>query len=473
MLPEQRTLPHSAESERAVLGALLLEPQQLEAVSRRLAPEDFYLERHVDLFRAMLDLRERGEGVDLRTLQAHLEALDLFERVGGIAYLSALDLDLPDLGRIDSYVEIVKARSTARSLLLQANRMTRDILDGEPLRDLIEQQAVVLEMARRSLGGSGVGGYRPFREAVLTTLDVLEPGQAPLEQRARGVVSTGISRLDARFAMETGTVIFLGGRPGQGKTVLLWQIAEHNALAGRGVGIQQLEMSGQAQALRALCHHSQIAKTDLSNAAVGRGDLQPAQWSRAVSAARQLSDLPVWVDTTRQLTGPDIGARLRKLKDEHPEIVLVELDYINLVSLDCLPGVDPRAPKHEKAGALVRYLRNLAGDIEVVMLVGAQLTRDNEKENRRPKPVDLRDAGEQDADAIVFIHRDPKEDDPADLQARGDLILAKAREGKPGSVPVLFDGSGQRFSEPTSAEIEEERALARAKRKPRNYERED
>lgn len=470
LLGTQKSLPHSDESERAVLGAILLDSLLLKQVAQRLRPEDFYLERHQDLFRGMLLCQEEGVAPDPLTLRDHLGD-GVYERTGGTGYLAQLDVALPDLGRIDAYVEIVKERSVRRRLIGQAAKLTRAALEGDSLSTLIEGQAVDLEHSRRALGGSGVGGYRHLREAVEVALERLEDGKP--EERSKTVVTTGISRLDARLALEVGTVVFIAGRPGQGKTASLWQIAEHNALAGRGVAIQQLEMSPQAQALRAICYHGEVAKTDLTNAAVGRGDLTAQQWHQVVKAARQLADLPVYLDTTRMLTGPDIGARLRRLKDEHPEITLVELDYINLVSLENLPGIDPRMPKHEKVGALVRYLRNLAGELEVLMLVGAQLTRDNEKASRRPVPSDLRDAGEQDADAIIFIHREPREDDPAKLQNRGDLILAKAREGEPGSVPILFDGSGQRFTEPTSAEIEEERAATRAKRRPKSYERED
>lgn len=467
-LPEQRTLPHSEEAERAVLGAVLLDPELLVTVSRRLATEDFYLERHQTLYAAMVQLRGDGVAVDLRTLQATLERWGHFDQVGGIAYLATLDLDLPDLGRIDAYVEIVKERSVRRQLIQQAMRLTRAALEGDPLPELVEGQVVALEGARRALGGSGVGGYQPFRVAIEAAAEQLEEGEAP--ERAKSVVTTGIARLDARVALEIGTLVFVAGRPGMGKTALLWQIAEHNGLAGRGVAIQSLEMSPQALALRAICHHGEVAKTDLTHAAAGRGTLTPDQWRRVVKAVWQLADLPVYADYTRILTGPDIGARLRRVKDEHPEVVLVELDYINLVSLEQLPGVDARAPKHERMGAFVRYLRNLAGELEVLMLVGAQLVREGEKAGRRPIPADLRDAGEQDADAVIFIHREPDDYDPAMLQARGDLILGKAREGKPGSVPILFDGSGQRFTEPTSAEIEEQLAAARAKRKPRSYE---
>src|SRR3954466_8417845 len=124
-LPQQKSLPHSEESERAVLGAVLLDPEILPTITGRLRPEDFYLERHQTLFGAMVQLQEERVTIDLRTLQAKLEQQGRFEGGGGIAYLASLDLDLPDLGRIDSYVEIVKERSVRRRLIQASNQIIR------------------------------------------------------------------------------------------------------------------------------------------------------------------------------------------------------------------------------------------------------------------------------------------------------------------------------------------------------------
>ena len=126
----QRALPHSEEAERAVLAAVLLDPPLLAAMAGRLVPEDFYGERHQLLYKAMLDLQAQATEIDLRTLQARLEQQDQLQRVGGIAYLSGLDLDLPDLGRAETYVEIVKERSLRRRLIRACGEITRDCLDG-------------------------------------------------------------------------------------------------------------------------------------------------------------------------------------------------------------------------------------------------------------------------------------------------------------------------------------------------------
>ncbi|MGB6995182.1 MAG: DnaB-like helicase N-terminal domain-containing protein, partial [Thermoanaerobaculia bacterium] len=129
-LQQQKALPHSDESERAVLAGALLDPALLPVVVGRLAPEDFYTERHRTIYRSMVDLQAAEVEVDLRTLQASLEQQDKLESVGGVAYLAGLDLDLPDLGRLDTYVEIVKERSVRRRLIEACGEITRHCLDG-------------------------------------------------------------------------------------------------------------------------------------------------------------------------------------------------------------------------------------------------------------------------------------------------------------------------------------------------------
>jgi len=131
VLPQQqKALPHSEESERAVLGAVMLDSTVLPTISGRLRAEDFYSERNQLLYQAMLDLQDEQVEIDLRTLQARLEQRGQLEMIGGLAYLTGLDLDLPDIGRVDAYVEIVKERSIRRRLIQMSGQVIRNCLDG-------------------------------------------------------------------------------------------------------------------------------------------------------------------------------------------------------------------------------------------------------------------------------------------------------------------------------------------------------
>ena len=176
-LPQTKALPYSEESERAVLGGILLDPAVLPTISGRLRPDDYYLERHQLLYQAMLDLQEELVEIDLRTLQAKLEQRGQFDAIGGIAYLATLDLDLPDIGRIDQYAEIIKERSIRRRLIQASSQIIRDCLDG----GLAAQEALGrAEQAILGLGEEAVQrGFVLLASVFHSTLEELEERRPP------------------------------------------------------------------------------------------------------------------------------------------------------------------------------------------------------------------------------------------------------------------------------------------------------
>ncbi len=211
-LPQQKALPHSEESERAVLAAVLVDPRVLPSLSGRLRAQDFYLERHQHLYEAMLDLTNQGAAIDLRTLQAKLEQQGRIAGVGGIAYLASLDLDLPDLGRIDTYVEIVKERSIRRRLIQASGGIIRDCLDGG-----LEANAALdrAEQAILGLGEEAIQrGFVPLAQVFHSTLEDLEerPGTTLI-----GVPSGFIDFDQITHGLNRGNLIIVAGRPGMGK----------------------------------------------------------------------------------------------------------------------------------------------------------------------------------------------------------------------------------------------------------------
>jgi len=211
-LPQQKALPHSEESERAVLAAVLVDPRVLPSISGRLRAQDFYLERHQHLYEAMLELTNEGAGIDLRTLQAKLEQQGRIAGVGGIAYLASLDLDLPDLGRIDTYVEIVKERSIRRRLIQASGGIIRDCLDGG-----LEANAALdrAEQAILGLGEEAIQrGFVPLAQVFHSTLEDLEerPGTTLI-----GVPSGFIDFDQITHGLNRGNLIIVAGRPGMGK----------------------------------------------------------------------------------------------------------------------------------------------------------------------------------------------------------------------------------------------------------------
>ena len=170
-IQQQKTLPHSEESERAVLAGVLLDPQQLPVISGRLIPDDFYFERHRKVYQSMIDLQSAETEIDLRTLQARLQQQNQLDAVGGLAYLAGLDLDLPDLGRLDSYVEIVKERSVRRRLIDACGEITRNCLDGglEAAEALGRAEQSILELGELAIRR----GFVPLNEVFDVTMEEL------------------------------------------------------------------------------------------------------------------------------------------------------------------------------------------------------------------------------------------------------------------------------------------------------------
>jgi replicative DNA helicase len=434
-LSQQKILPHSEESERAVLGAVLLDPQILPTITGRLKAEDFYLERHQTLYGGMVQLQEERVAIDLRTLQAKLEQQGRFEGVGGIAYLASLDLDLPDLGRIDAYVEIVKERSIRRRLITASGRIIRECLDG----GLPAQEALAhAEQEILGLGEEAIQrGFVQLATVLHTTLEELEerPGAT-----LTGVPS-GFTDLDRiTHGLNKGNLIIIAGRPGMGKTSLALNIAQNVAIREkRGVGVFSLEMSQQELALRVLCGEAEVPFNRLR-----AGALSQKQWSSVVQTVRNTSDAPLFIDDSPNPTLLEVASKCRRLKAERG-LALVILDYLQLMQAG-----GRYENRNLEIAAISRGLKQLAKELEIPVIALSQLSRQPERRgsDHRPQLADLRESGsiEQDADMVAFIYRDEVYNhDQEDNKGLAELIIAKHRNGETATIPLVFQGEITRF----------------------------
>ena len=434
-LPQQKTLPHSEESERAVLGGILLDPRVLPTISGRLRAEDFYLERHQVLYGARLALQEQQVEIDLRTLQAKLEQQGHFEAIGGIAYLSALDLDLPDLGRIDAYVEIIKERSVRRRLIQASGQIIRDCLDGG-----LEAQAALAhaEQAILGLGEEAVQrGFVQIGAVFHTTLEDLEerPGSTLI-----GVPTGFIDFNRISHGLNRGNLIIVAGRPGMGKTSFALNIAQHVAIREkRGVGIFSLEMSQQELALRILCSEADVPFSRLRS-----GALSQKQWSRVIQTVRATSDAPLYIDDSANPTLLEVASKSRRLKAERG-LDLVILDYLQLMQAG-----GRYENRNLEIAAISRGMKQLAKELDIPVIALSQLSRQPERRgsDHRPQLADLRESGsiEQDADMVAFVYRDEVYNpDDADNKGLAELIIAKHRNGETGTVELYFHGETTTF----------------------------
>ncbi len=434
----RQELPRSEESERAVLAAIMIEPGILPMISARLRAEDFYLERHQLVYRSMLELQDAQTIIDLRTLQGKLEERGHLERAGGLAYLANLDIDLPDLSRVDNYAEIVKERSVRRRLIQTSDEIIRDCLEGglsaEEALAQAEQSILTLGEETIQRGFEQLG--KVLEDAVLELED--RPGTALIG------VPTGYRRFDEiTHGLNRGALVIIAGRPGMGKTSLALNMAQHVAMReGRSVAVFSLEMSSQELAMRMLCAEAQVPFSKLR-----QGLLSQERWDAVHAAVDRARDAPLYIDDSPNPTFLEIASKARRLKAEKGLELLI-LDYLQLMQAG-----GKYENRNLEIASISRGLKQLAKELEIPVIALSQLSRNPEKRtgDHRPQLADLRESGaiEQDADLVAFVFREEvyKPDDP-ELEGRAELIIAKHRSGETGSVPLIFLGEYTAFVNP-------------------------
>jgi replicative DNA helicase len=433
-LPQQKALPYSEESERAVLGGVLLDPAVLATITGRLRPEDFYVERHQLLFQTMIDLQEEQVEIDLRTLQAKLEQRAQLDSVGGLSYLASLDLDLPDIGRIDQYSEIVKERSVRRRLIQASTQIIRDCLDG----GLTAQEALGrAEQAVLGLGEEAVQrGFAQLGHIFHTTLEELEERSGSLLTG----IPTGFTDLDRiTHGLNRGNLIIIAGRPGMGKTSLALNMASNVAVKeGKTVGVFSLEMSQQELALRVLCSEADISFGKLRGA-----HLSSKEWTKIYQTVRSIGEAPLYIDDSPNPSLLEVASKSRRLKAEKGLALLV-LDYLQLMQAG-----GKYENRNLEIAAISRGLKQLAKELEIPVIALSQLSRNPERRgsDHRPQLSDLRESGsiEQDADMVAFVYRDEVYNQTEENKGLAELIIGKNRHGETGTVELVFIGETTTF----------------------------
>ncbi len=433
-LQPPKSLPQSEESERAVLAGVLLDPSRLPMLSGRLAASDFFSERHRVVYQAMLDVQATDTEIDLRTLQARLEQQDKLDGVGGLAYLASLDVDLPDLGRLENYVEIVKERSIRRRLIQACQEIMRDCLDGgvEAQQALGNAESAILGLGEEAIQR----GFQAISKIFQETISDLE------ERPASGLIGlpTGYTDLDAMTrGLNPSNLLIIAGRPGMGKTSLALNIAQHVAIhEGRPVGIFSLEMSQQELALRILS-----AEVDVPFGPLRSGHLTQKQWRRVIDTVRKVSAAPLHVDDSANPSLLEIASKARRLRAEAGLDLLI-LDYLQLMQ-----SGGRYENRNLEIAAITRGLKQLAKELGLPVIALSQLSRMPERRSgdHRPQLADLRESGsiEQDADLVIFIYRDEMYDRESPDKGVAELILAKHRNGATGTVKLVFLGDTTKF----------------------------
>ena len=431
-----RMPPHSLEAEQGVLGSLLIDPELCDEVALILHADDFYAEANAKLYRHMMAMHESGGRLDVMLLRERLKQEGDFEAVGGNAYLAEVINAVPVAAHAVYYANIVRDKATLRALIHTSTEILRDAWDpGLDPREALNQaeEKVFAVHDRRST------------TQVANIHDVMVEAFARIDARMAGSegvgVPTGFTDLDKLTGgLHRSELVILAARPSMGKTALATNIAEHVAIHENVPTLfVSLEMARIELAQRILCSQGRIDAGKFRS-----GFLSGKEREQLVRVSNQLSKTPLFIDDSSTRTVTEIGATARRLK-RRSDLGLLVIDYLQLINPD-----DPRDPRQEQVAKMARRLKALARELEIPILCLAQLNRQMEqgREGHRPRLSHLRESGaiEQDADVVMFIHREEYYNrDDEDARGKGEVIVAKQRNGPTDSVELAWFDKFTRF----------------------------
>ncbi|HSN14285.1 MAG TPA: replicative DNA helicase [Anaeromyxobacteraceae bacterium] len=446
-----RDLPHSVESEQAVLGAILVDETAFDQVAAILRPGDFYLLAHQHLYSACEELAREAKTLDPIIVQQRLDAKGL---IGPSAVPREVPLQLANAigttANVAHYARTVKDLSRARQMMVTAQRVVeRGYEAGANVQGFLDSAQQEVFNAGQ---GIGIETLKRVNEPVFRALENLEAVQKRVQAGLSPItgVPTGFTTLDRNtLGLQPGSLAVLAARPSVGKTAFALNIATHAATKeDRKVAFFSLEMPSEQLALRILASEAKLDWRRLS-----QGMLSSYDWQKIGAQGDRVSRASMWLDDNFVLTPIELRSKCRKLKRENGGLDLVVVDYLQLMHS---PSDRASQSREQEIATISRSLKSLAKELECPVLALSQLNRSVEKrKGERPMLSDLRESGaiEQDADVVLFLHRaedDAKEGQapqaPADVH-EVELIVAKQRQGPTGVIPLVFFRSTTLFVE--------------------------
>jgi len=427
-----RIPPQNIEAERALLGSIMLKPEVINDVLDKLTHECFYSEKNRIIFYAMTEIYGKHEPIDLLTLSTRLSEKGQLDQVGGRSYITELVSDVPSASNAEYYAEAIRKKYLMRNLIDAANYVSNLGYDeAEDLEEILDQaEKRVFGVTNMSHNTSFVSLKSELGEA-WERLEHLNKSEAAL----RGI-STGFPELDNKLSgFQKSDLVILAARPSMGKTALALDIARKTAsLHGTPVCIFSLEMSSQQLVDRMLASQSLVDAWKLRTGKLSaQGEFEQLRDSLDI-----LSKAPIYIDDQPGNTITKMRSVARRVKAEHG-LGLIIVDYLQLM----LPSGRARNSDSMvfQVTEISRSLKGLARELDVPVLALSQLSRAIEQRRGKPRLSDLRDSGsiEQDADVVMFIHRDDKFNDNSERPNIAEILIEKHRNGPTGKVELYFD----------------------------------
>ncbi|MBQ9737354.1 MAG: replicative DNA helicase [Clostridia bacterium] len=432
----ERTMPFSREAEQSVLGAMLLDMQCIPDVINLCKADDFYIDRHKELYLAIVELYNLGSPIDIVTIKDRLTLRGSFDSVGGLQFVMETMNVVPTTRNAKHYAQIVSEKAVLRRLIKISEDVSEKCYRGDEELETIlgetEQAVIDISQDRVSTGPVHIRTY------IGQSVEKL----AELSENSEDItgIPTGFIDVDKRTAGLHGSeLILIAARPGMGKTSFALNIAQNAAIqSGITVAIFNLEMPGIQLVNRMLSSEAMV-----NSEALKKGNIKDDEWERIGEAVDVLSRADIYIDDTSALTISEICARCRKLKLEK-NLGMVVIDYIQLISSKGSDG-----NRQQEVAEISRSLKILSKDLNIPVIALSQLNRSVEKrEVKEPALSDLRESGsiEQDADMVMFLYREGYYNEAAEEPNKTKCIFAKHRNGETGYDFLTWLGEYTKFS---------------------------
>ncbi|MEK7581863.1 MAG: replicative DNA helicase [Patescibacteria group bacterium] len=430
-----RVPPQNIDSEKALLGAIMLRPEAMHEVIDKVEEDSFYVEKHRIIWKTMLELHNKHEPIDLLSLSSRLKERKLLESIGGNSYITELVNVVPSSSNVAYYADIVHRKHTLRRLIEAADNISEmGFQEEHDLENLLNEAEKKIFNITSSPRGHRFINIKEVLGEVWERIDNLHKKDGGL----RGV-PTGFPELDSRLSgFQKSDLIILAARPSMGKTALALDIARKVALNYNvPIGIFSLEMSSQQLADRMVAAEARVDAWKLRT-----GGLKLEEdFNRIGEALSGLSKAPLFIDDEPSNSIIKMRSVARRLKREH-NIGLIIVDYLQLMT----PTKNYDSMVNQVT-EISRSLKGLARELDVPVLALSQLSRAVEARGGKPRLSDLRDSGsiEQDADVVMFIHREDKYKDDSDKPNIAEILIEKHRNGPTGKVELYFDDKKATF----------------------------
>lgn len=447
--------PHSLEAEKSTLGSLLIDKDAIIKIADLVTAEDFYHEKHAMIYRAIIEIFEKRNPIDMLTVTSQLEDKKELDVVGGGSYLADLTSEVPTASHIFQYATIVKQKSVLRKLLRAGDTIT-----GLGFNETDEIETL-LEEAEKSLFNVSQTFIKDrfvhVKEVLSATYEKIADLHDPDNKEKYRGVATGFKDLDNILSgMQPSDLIIIAARPSMGKTALALNIAQNVAAKGKSVGVISLEMSKEQLVERMFCSLMGVDSWKMRT-----GKLTDEDFAKVGGVMDELNSMKLFLDDSIAGSIVELRAKARRLQMEHGLDLLI-IDYLQLMSAGKSSQYGG-GNRTQEISEISRSLKSLARELNIPIIALSQLSRAVElRPSKVPNLSDLRESGaiEQDADVVLMMYREDYYEEDTDRAGITDLYIRKHRNGPTGRIELAFKKEQLKFISIEKQRTSEEYAIS-------------